>query len=196
MAVGVTAAVSLALTLFAFQTKWDFTVMGGGLVCAGVILIILGKIYHVFICSTCVDTTQLYKKEFGGALIAYATTVLRSRVWFPKCLYNQLIFVSEFGSVSIFNIDMNVTYIYLHEKYKSILLLNATFIAQVLLSSRLDGVVYYVSENIYYKNRSRSVQTEVPTLHTRFFISKGMNTSVNIHINISMKFCALTLLKV
>ncbi|CAB3221515.1 unnamed protein product [Arctia plantaginis] len=42
MAVGVTAAVSLALTLFAFQTKWDFTVIGGGLVCAAVVLLILG----------------------------------------------------------------------------------------------------------------------------------------------------------
>lgn len=31
MAAGITAAVSLALTLFAFQTKWDFTVMGGEL---------------------------------------------------------------------------------------------------------------------------------------------------------------------
>lgn len=29
MAVGITAAVCLGLTLFAFQTKWDFTVMGG-----------------------------------------------------------------------------------------------------------------------------------------------------------------------
>lgn len=29
MAVGVTAAVTLGLTLFAFQTKWDFTVCGG-----------------------------------------------------------------------------------------------------------------------------------------------------------------------
>lgn len=67
---------------------------------------------------------------------------------------------------------MNITYIYLHEKYKSILLLNATFIAQVLLSSRLDGVVYYVSENIYYKNRSRILKTEVPTLHTRFLSLK------------------------
>lgn len=126
----------------------------------------------LFVPLVSTHTTQLYKKEFGGALIAYATTVLRSRVWFPKCLYNQLIFVSEFGSVSIFNIDMNITYIYLHEKYKSILLLNATFIAQVLLSSRLDGVVYYVSENIYYKNRSRILKTEVPTLHTRFLSLK------------------------
>lgn len=29
MAVGITAAVSFGLTIFAFQTKWDFTVMGG-----------------------------------------------------------------------------------------------------------------------------------------------------------------------
>lgn len=29
MAVGITAAVCLALTIFAFQTKIDFTVMGG-----------------------------------------------------------------------------------------------------------------------------------------------------------------------
>jgi hypothetical protein len=29
IAVGITAGVSLALTLFAFQTKWDFTACGG-----------------------------------------------------------------------------------------------------------------------------------------------------------------------
>ncbi|XP_063363208.1 protein lifeguard 1-like [Cydia amplana] len=50
MAVGITAAVSLALTLFAFQTKWDFTVMGGFLVCATVALLILG-ICAIFIRS-------------------------------------------------------------------------------------------------------------------------------------------------
>ncbi|XP_047993152.1 protein lifeguard 1-like isoform X1 [Leguminivora glycinivorella] len=50
MAVGITAAVSLALTLFAFQTKWDFTMMGGFLVCATVALLILG-ICAIFIRS-------------------------------------------------------------------------------------------------------------------------------------------------
>lgn len=30
MAVGITAAVCFGLTIFAFQTKWDFTVCGGG----------------------------------------------------------------------------------------------------------------------------------------------------------------------
>ncbi|XP_075979268.1 protein lifeguard 1-like isoform X2 [Anticarsia gemmatalis] len=44
MAVGITAAVCLALTLFAFQTKWDFTVMGGALLCATVVLLIFGII--------------------------------------------------------------------------------------------------------------------------------------------------------
>lgn len=29
MAVGITGAVCLGLTIFAFQSKWDFTVMGG-----------------------------------------------------------------------------------------------------------------------------------------------------------------------
>lgn len=42
MAVGITAAVCLALTLFAFQTKYDFTVMGGILLVAVVILLIFG----------------------------------------------------------------------------------------------------------------------------------------------------------
>ena len=31
MAAGITAAVTLGLTLFAFQTKWDFTACGGRL---------------------------------------------------------------------------------------------------------------------------------------------------------------------
>ncbi|KAJ0178099.1 hypothetical protein K1T71_005922 [Dendrolimus kikuchii] len=44
MAVGITAGVCLALTLFAFQTKWDFTMMGGALVCATMILLIFGII--------------------------------------------------------------------------------------------------------------------------------------------------------
>ncbi|GAB1604485.1 protein lifeguard 1-like [Argonauta hians] len=42
MAVGVTALVSVALTLFAFQTKWDFTTMGGMLFVFLIVLIIFG----------------------------------------------------------------------------------------------------------------------------------------------------------
>lgn len=42
MAVGITAGVCLGLTLFAFQTKWDFTMMGGVLFVAVIILFIFG----------------------------------------------------------------------------------------------------------------------------------------------------------
>lgn len=42
MAVGITAAVCLGLTLFAFQTKWDFTMMGGILFVAVLILLLFG----------------------------------------------------------------------------------------------------------------------------------------------------------
>ncbi|XP_034650608.1 protein lifeguard 1 isoform X3 [Drosophila subobscura] len=44
MAVGITAAVTLGLTLFALQTKWDFTMCGGVLVCCLVVFIIFGII--------------------------------------------------------------------------------------------------------------------------------------------------------
>ncbi|KAG5863970.1 Protein lifeguard 1, partial [Gonioctena quinquepunctata] len=42
MAVGLTAAVCFGLTLFAFQTKWDFTMMGGILFVAVIILFVFG----------------------------------------------------------------------------------------------------------------------------------------------------------
>ncbi|XP_072947828.1 protein lifeguard 1-like isoform X2 [Epargyreus clarus] len=44
MAVGITAAICLALTLFAMQTRFDFTVMGGALLCATVVLLLFGLI--------------------------------------------------------------------------------------------------------------------------------------------------------
>ncbi|XP_037294785.1 protein lifeguard 1 isoform X1 [Manduca sexta] len=44
MAVGITAGVCLALTIFAFQTRWDFTTMGGVLLCATVVLLLFGII--------------------------------------------------------------------------------------------------------------------------------------------------------
>jgi protein lifeguard len=48
MAVGITAAVCLGLTLFAFQTKWDFTVLGGGLFAAAIVLMLFGIIAMFF----------------------------------------------------------------------------------------------------------------------------------------------------
>jgi protein lifeguard len=48
MAVGITAAVCFGLTIFAFQTKWDFTVMGGVLFVAVIILMIFGIVAMFF----------------------------------------------------------------------------------------------------------------------------------------------------
>lgn len=48
LAVGITAAVCLGLTIFAFQTKWDFTVMGGVLFVAAIILMLFGIIAIFF----------------------------------------------------------------------------------------------------------------------------------------------------
>ncbi|XP_076337101.1 protein lifeguard 1-like isoform X2 [Tachypleus tridentatus] len=44
MAVGICAVVSLGLTIFAFQTKWDFTMCGGFLFVAVLILFVFGFI--------------------------------------------------------------------------------------------------------------------------------------------------------
>lgn len=48
IAVGITAAVCLGLTLFAFQTKWDFTVMGGVLFVGAICLMIFGIVAMFF----------------------------------------------------------------------------------------------------------------------------------------------------
>lgn len=44
LAVGVTAVVVVALTIFAFQTKWDFTMMGGILFVALWLMIVVSLI--------------------------------------------------------------------------------------------------------------------------------------------------------
>lgn len=48
IAVGVCAAVSLALTLFAFQSKWDFTACGG-MMCALMVILIVCGIVMIFV---------------------------------------------------------------------------------------------------------------------------------------------------
>ncbi len=48
IAIGVTAAVCVGLTIFAFQTKWDFTMMGGILFVGLIILILFGLIGMFF----------------------------------------------------------------------------------------------------------------------------------------------------
>lgn len=48
MAAGVCAAVCLGLTMFAMQTKWDFTVLGGSLFAVLIVLIVFGIIAIIF----------------------------------------------------------------------------------------------------------------------------------------------------
>lgn len=48
MAVGITAAICLGLTLFAFQTKWDFTILGGFLFVTLLVLLIFGLV-NIFV---------------------------------------------------------------------------------------------------------------------------------------------------
>ncbi|CAH2090801.1 unnamed protein product [Euphydryas editha] len=67
MAVGVTAAVCLALTLFAFQTRWDFTVMGGVLLCATVVLLLFG-IVAIFVPG---KTVTLVYASLGALLFSF-----------------------------------------------------------------------------------------------------------------------------
>ncbi|CAL8134988.1 unnamed protein product [Orchesella dallaii] len=51
LAVGITAVITLSLTLFSFQTKWDFTAHGGILFVAGIVLFIFG-ILMIFLRNT------------------------------------------------------------------------------------------------------------------------------------------------
>jgi len=48
LAVGICAAVTLALTLFAFQTKFDFTACGGVLLCVLVVFVLFGLFAIIF----------------------------------------------------------------------------------------------------------------------------------------------------
>lgn len=54
LAVGITAVVTLSLTIFAFQTKWDFTTMGGVLFVSVIVLMILGIFAIIFPSNTLV----------------------------------------------------------------------------------------------------------------------------------------------
>jgi len=51
IAVGITCGVTLALTIFAFQTKWDFTNCGG-MLCAVLVIFILAGLFMAFLPQT------------------------------------------------------------------------------------------------------------------------------------------------
>uniref|UniRef100_A0A0K8TNG4 Putative n-methyl-d-aspartate receptor glutamate-binding subunit n=1 Tax=Tabanus bromius TaxID=304241 RepID=A0A0K8TNG4_TABBR len=67
MAVGITAAVCIGLTLFALQTKWDFTVCGGVLFVALIIFFIFG-IVAIFFSSR---TLSLVYSSLGALLFSF-----------------------------------------------------------------------------------------------------------------------------
>ncbi|KAL5286868.1 hypothetical protein ACFFRR_008081 [Megaselia abdita] len=66
LAVGITAAVCLALTIFALQTKFDFTAMGGILLAAAVIFMIFGLVAMFFPGKT----MQLVYSSIGAFLFS------------------------------------------------------------------------------------------------------------------------------
>lgn len=59
LAVGLTAAIVIGLTIFAFQTRWDFTVCGGFL-CIVLMIFTLGSVIGAL----------FFRSEFGSFLIA------------------------------------------------------------------------------------------------------------------------------
>ncbi|XP_046653753.1 protein lifeguard 1-like isoform X1 [Daphnia pulicaria] len=66
IAVGICSAVCFALTIFAMQTKWDFTAYGGILFVCAIVLIIFG------IVAICIpgDVTQLVYASLGALLFS------------------------------------------------------------------------------------------------------------------------------
>uniref|UniRef100_A0A1B6GH57 Protein lifeguard 1 n=1 Tax=Cuerna arida TaxID=1464854 RepID=A0A1B6GH57_9HEMI len=67
-AVGITAAICLALTLFAFQTKYDFTGLGVYLFVAAIVLMIFG---FVLMFTGYNKTAHLFYGAFGALLFSF-----------------------------------------------------------------------------------------------------------------------------
>ncbi|ODM90636.1 Protein lifeguard 1 [Orchesella cincta] len=70
LAVGVTAAVCLALTIFSFQTKWDFTAMGGVLFVALIVFMLFG-ILTIFLPKTTFPTLHIVYACLGALLFSF-----------------------------------------------------------------------------------------------------------------------------
>merc|ERR1712045_453911 len=73
MAVGVCAAITLGLTIFAFQTKIDFTAMGGGLIAVLMCFMIFGLIALFFPASR---TLNLVYASIGCIIFSLYDTQL------------------------------------------------------------------------------------------------------------------------
>ena len=79
MAFGVCAAITLALTVFAFQTKIDFTALGGVLIAVLMVFILFGLI-AIFLRQS--RTLNLVYKNIGAIIfslyIIYDTSIQRN----------------------------------------------------------------------------------------------------------------------
>merc|ERR1712004_282981 len=75
MAVGVCAAITLALTIFAFQTKIDFTAMGGVLIAVLVCFVLFGLIAAFFPASR---TLNLVYAGIGTIIFSLTSCTTRS----------------------------------------------------------------------------------------------------------------------
>lgn len=71
MAVGITAALCLGLTLFAFQTKWDFTLCGGFLFIAVLLLMIFGFVISILAMTSALANFKILNLVYAscGALL-------------------------------------------------------------------------------------------------------------------------------
>ena len=67
IAVGICAAICLALTIFSFQTKWDFTLYGGILFVGVIVLFIFGFL------AICIPSEALYifYSSLGALLFSF-----------------------------------------------------------------------------------------------------------------------------
>ncbi|KAL3274592.1 hypothetical protein HHI36_015973 [Cryptolaemus montrouzieri] len=76
LAVGITAIVFLGLTIFSFQTKWDFTMSGGFLCVALVVLLVFGLIVMFFPGRTMILIYSSLGALIFGFYIVYDTQLL------------------------------------------------------------------------------------------------------------------------
>jgi FtsH-binding integral membrane protein len=71
MAIGITAAVSIGLTLFAFNTKFDFTVYGGFLFVALIVLLMFGIFAPIFATNDNLEILNLVYASLGALIFGF-----------------------------------------------------------------------------------------------------------------------------
>ncbi|XP_045477865.1 protein lifeguard 1-like isoform X2 [Harmonia axyridis] len=76
IAAGITAVVFLSLTIFSFQTKWDFTMQGGVLLVFMVVLLMFGLLTILFPNRTMILIYSSFGALLFGVYIIYDTQLL------------------------------------------------------------------------------------------------------------------------